>query len=81
VTPPSWGDAVAATLTNSKHLVAPGTGHGVLSTACGMRIIRDFFDRATPQGLNESCLKMLKRPPFFLTPSGPDPTRAATFDR
>jgi pimeloyl-ACP methyl ester carboxylesterase len=79
VTPPSWGDGVAASLPNSKHLVAPGTGHGVLTTTCGMRIIRDFFDRGTTAGLDDRCLKLLKRPPFFLTPSGPDPTRATTF--
>lgn len=81
VTPPSWGDAVAGSLPNSRHLVAPGTGHGVVGTACGMRIIRDFFARATTEGLHESCLALLKRPPFFLTPSGPDPTRVVTFDQ
>jgi pimeloyl-ACP methyl ester carboxylesterase len=81
VTPPSWGDTVGRFLPNSKHLIAPGTGHGVVSTACGMRIIRDFFDRAATAGLDESCLTLLKRPPFFLTPAGPDPRRAATFDQ
>jgi len=75
VTPPSWGDAVAKSLPNSKHLVAPGTGHGVVSTSCGTRIVRDFLDRGSTQGLDDSCLSLLKRPPFFLTPSGPDPMR------
>jgi pimeloyl-ACP methyl ester carboxylesterase len=78
VTPPSWGDAVARSLPNSKHLVAPGTGHGVVTTACGMRIIRDFFDRGTSVGLDDGCLALLRRPPFFLTPAGPDPGRPAT---
>jgi pimeloyl-ACP methyl ester carboxylesterase len=79
VTPPSWGDAVAQSLPNSKHLVAPGTGHGVIGTGCGMRIVREFYDRASTQGLDENCLKLLKRPPFFLTPAGPDPTRATAW--
>jgi pimeloyl-ACP methyl ester carboxylesterase len=76
VTPPSWGEMVQKNLSNSRHLIAPGTGHGVISTGCGMRIVRDFIDRGTADGLNDSCLKSLKRPPFFLTPAGPDPARA-----
>jgi pimeloyl-ACP methyl ester carboxylesterase len=77
VTPPSWGDAAAKSLSNARHLVAPGTGHGVVSTACGMRIVREFYDRASVEGLDDSCLELLKRPPFFLTPAGPDPMRAS----
>jgi pimeloyl-ACP methyl ester carboxylesterase len=76
VTPPDWGELAAKTLPNSRHLVAPGTGHGVLGTSCGVRIIREFVDRASVEGLNATCLKTLKRPPFFLTPAGPDPMRA-----
>jgi pimeloyl-ACP methyl ester carboxylesterase len=77
VTPPAWGELVHKTLPNSKHLVAPGTGHGVIGTACGMRMIADFIYRGTIEGVDDSCLKLLKRPPFFLTPAGPDPARAS----
>jgi pimeloyl-ACP methyl ester carboxylesterase len=76
VTPPGWGETAAKTLPNSKHLVAPGTGHGVLGTSCGMRLIYDFIQKGSAEGLDSSCLKSLKRPPFFLTPAGPDPDRA-----
>lgn len=75
VTPPMWGELAAKTLTNSLHLVAPGTGHGVLGTGCGPRIINDFLQRGSVHGLDSSCLKALRRPPFFLTPAGPDPSR------
>jgi pimeloyl-ACP methyl ester carboxylesterase len=75
VTPPAWGEIAAKTLANSKHLIAPGTGHGVVTTACGVRLIREFYDRGSAAGLDESCLRALKRPPFFLTPAGPDPAR------
>lgn len=75
VTPPTWGEIAAKTLPNSKHLIAPGTGHGVLGTGCGMRIIQEFFDEGSAENLETACLKLLKRPPFFLTPAGPDPTR------
>lgn len=73
VTPPQWGELAAKTLPNSLHLVAPGTGHGVLGTGCGPRIINDFLQRGSVQGVDTSCLKALRRPPFFLTPAGPDP--------
>lgn len=78
VTPPSWGELVSKTLPNARHVIVPGTGHGVLSTGCGMRLIREFLDRGTPDGLDGRCLEALKRPPFFTTPSGPDPAPATT---
>jgi pimeloyl-ACP methyl ester carboxylesterase len=73
VTPPTWGEEVAQHLPNSRHLIVPGTGHGALTTGCGARIIRDFIERGAADGLDTSCLKALKRPPFFTTPAGPDP--------
>jgi len=73
VTPPSWGESVAAHLANSRHIVAPATGHGVLGTGCGQRLIQAFYDRGSVEGLDTSCVERLKRPPFFLTPAGPDP--------
>lgn len=76
VTPPSWAEMVQKRFPNSRHLVAPGTGHGVIGTGCGIRLLRDFIDRGSVEGLDDSCLKALKRPPFFLTPAGPDPMRA-----
>jgi pimeloyl-ACP methyl ester carboxylesterase len=73
VTPPVWGESVSKTLKNSLHLVAPNTGHGVITSGCGQRIARNFIDRGSLDGLDTSCLKTIKRPPFFLTPAGPDP--------
>jgi pimeloyl-ACP methyl ester carboxylesterase len=74
-TPPEWGALAAKTLPNSTHLIAPGTGHGVIGTSCGVRIVRAFIHKGTAEGLDDGCLKALKRPPFFLTPAGPDPTQ------
>jgi pimeloyl-ACP methyl ester carboxylesterase len=73
VTPPFWGELVAKTLKNSRHIVAPHTGHGVITSGCGQRIAHRFIDAGTLEGLDTSCLKTMKRPPFFLTPAGPDP--------
>lgn len=73
VTPPSWGEAVLPHLANARHIVVPATGHGTIGTGCGMRLVRSFIDSASTQGLDTSCLEGLERPPFFLTPAGPDP--------
>jgi pimeloyl-ACP methyl ester carboxylesterase len=78
VTPPFWGELVAKTLKNSRHIVAPHTGHGVITTGCGQRIAHRFIDAGTLDGLDTSCLSTMKRPPFFLTPAGPDPAPGKT---
>lgn len=77
VTPPVWGEEIARHLSNSKHIVMPGTGHTAGGTGCGLRIIRAFLDKGDTEGLDTSCMANVKRPPFFVTPAGPDPTAAA----
>jgi pimeloyl-ACP methyl ester carboxylesterase len=77
VTPPGWGEAVAAHLSNSRHIVMPASGHGVIGTPCGHQLIGEFIEEGSAQDLDTSCVDDVKRPPFFLTPSGPDPAPAA----
>jgi pimeloyl-ACP methyl ester carboxylesterase len=74
VTPPSWGQSAADHLSKSRHVIAPATGHGVLMSACGIKMIREFIDAGTVDGLDVSCVQSLRRPAFFLLPAGPDPT-------
>jgi len=73
VTPPSWGTAVASTLSHSLHVIAPQTGHGVVATGCGIRMMADFLAAGTTDGLDTSCVEAITRPPFFLTPAGVAP--------
>ncbi len=73
ITPPVWGDQVARTLSRSKHIVLPGTGHTAGGTGCGRRLIKAFIDSGTADNLDTSCVKNLTRPPYFVTPAGPDP--------
>jgi pimeloyl-ACP methyl ester carboxylesterase len=73
VTPPTWGSSVVQHLRNGRHVVMPGTGHGVAATACGNRIVSDFIDRADAQALDTACVRTVQRPGFFLTPAGPEP--------
>ena len=68
VTPPVWGDAIAKTLPNSKHIVMPGTGHTAGGTGCGRRLIKAFIDAGTVQNLDTSCVDKQTRPPYFVTP-------------
>lgn len=70
VTPPGWGDAVAQHLKNARHITVPATGHGVIGTPCGQDLIRDFIESGTTAALDASCASRVRRPPFFLTPSG-----------
>jgi pimeloyl-ACP methyl ester carboxylesterase len=73
VTPPFWGEQVAKTLTNSMHVVFPGTGHTPGTTACGRRLIKSFIDAGTVKSVETACVNNLSRPPYFVTPAGPDP--------
>lgn len=77
ITPPTWGEQAARTLTHSRHVVIPGTGHTAGSTGCGQRIMRDFIDKGSTDALDVSCVDRVKRPAFFVTPAGPDPTRTS----
>ena len=76
VTPPMWGEQVAANLSHSKHVIIPGAGHTAGATGCGLRIIKNFIAKGSPEGLDTSCADRAQRPPFFLTPAGPDPSFA-----
>jgi pimeloyl-ACP methyl ester carboxylesterase len=73
VTPPEWGESVLPQLSHARHVIVPATGHGAITTGCGMRIATQFINAASVENLDTSCLQALKRPPFFLTPAGPDP--------
>jgi metal-dependent hydrolase (beta-lactamase superfamily II)/pimeloyl-ACP methyl ester carboxylesterase len=64
VTPPSWAQKAAETLSNSFYFEFPGVGHGVMrSNSCGLEIGLRFLDDPTaePDG---SCLKELTGPDF-----------------
>jgi pimeloyl-ACP methyl ester carboxylesterase len=76
VTPPTWGEQAASTLSRSKHVVLPGTGHTAGGTGCGQRIMREFIEEGSIADLDTSCIAKVKRPAFFLSPAGPDPSFA-----
>ena len=72
VTPPSWGESVLAELSDARHVIVPGTGHGVSFRGCMSDVVHDFI--ADPHAeLDTSCARSIDRPPFFVTPAGTDP--------
>src|SRR5262249_44397325 len=73
VTPPSWAEEALRTLPNGVHVVAPGVGHGVTPFGCAPGLIARFIDQGSAKGLDTSCVRSLKRPPFFLGFAGPRP--------
>jgi hypothetical protein len=73
-----WGESVASHLRHARHFTASSTGHGVIGTPCGVRLIQQFLDTANAERLDGGCLKSVKAPPFFLTPAGPNPRAHTT---
>jgi len=73
ITPPDYAEHAAQGLSNSRHLVAKGQGHGVFPIGCMPEVIAQFIETANPRGLNTDCLKPLKAAPVFLNMNGPGP--------
>jgi pimeloyl-ACP methyl ester carboxylesterase len=68
-TAPRWGDEAARTLSNSLHLVVPGAH--TPSHPCIDRIVADFMDRGSVRGLDTSCVRDIRLPPFLLADPRP----------
>ena len=73
ITPPAYAERAARTLANSRHIVAPGQGHTVLSRGCLPRVAAEFLDALDPKGLNAACVKELGDSPLFVRFTGPEP--------
>jgi len=59
VTPPRYGEAVAQSLSNGRHLVLRGQGHNVIGVGCAPKLIARFVDTADAKALDASCLDHL----------------------
>jgi pimeloyl-ACP methyl ester carboxylesterase len=76
VTPPAYGELVAKTLSNSKHVVANGYGHIVSPNACGPRLIAAFVESARFGKLSASCVGYFEQstaPPLWPDRLEPQP--------
>lgn len=73
VTPPANAERVAAILTNSAHIIAPGMGHNNFYVGCIPELVLDFIEDASPESLDPACVENIRPMPFFLSPTGPQP--------
>lgn len=73
VTPPRYAAQVAATLANSRNLVARGQGHTPMAKGCMPRLLHEFVEKLKPKELDASCLDALGESPFFLDFAGTAP--------
>jgi len=76
VTPPARGAEVAATLRNSRHIVAAGYGHIVSPHACGPRLIAAFVEDPGFGTLPPACVAHFERstrPPLWPDHLGAQP--------
>jgi len=73
VTPPSWGEEVARSLSRSRHVIVAGGGHGVSTLGCAPDLIAEFLETLAPEKLDASCVERLARPAFFTSLQGPNP--------
>jgi pimeloyl-ACP methyl ester carboxylesterase len=73
VTPVAYGERARATLSNAKHLVLNGQGHGQLLIGCMPQVAAKFVATASFDALGEACLYSVTPAPFFLSHAGPAP--------
>ena len=73
VTPPGYAEQVATTLPNSRHLIAPGFGHGLIAYGCVPRLVSQFIRDGSAAALDTTCVENMEPPPFFVTFAGPEP--------
>ncbi len=80
ITPPHWGEHVAQQLSNATHLVVPGTGHGAMGQGCVPRLVQRFLDDGSAANLDTTCVGQIRRPPFFVSNTGPLSEKAQNDD-
>ena len=73
ITPPAYGELVAETLGNAKHIVNEAQGHMQSAFGCIPVLMAQFVEEAQTDNLDESCLERLSPTPFFIDANGPLP--------
>ena len=72
-TPPRYAEQVLKGLSNGRHIVARGQGHGTLNAGCMPRLLGQFIDSADAKALDATCLDTLGHVPAFTSFNGWEP--------
>lgn len=73
VTPPRYGEAVLKGLSNGRHLVVDGQGHGTLTLGCMPKLVGQFIESTDATALDTACLDRLAGVPPFTSFNGWEP--------
>jgi pimeloyl-ACP methyl ester carboxylesterase len=73
VTPPRYGDAVLAGLSNGRHLVLKGQGHITAGVGCMPKLLGQFIESADAKALDVKCLDSVDYVPPFTGFTGWEP--------
>ena len=73
VTPPRYGEEVARSLPNARHLVVRGQGHNVIGAGCMSKLFAQFIDKADAKSLDAKCLETVPYAPPFTSFNGWEP--------
>jgi pimeloyl-ACP methyl ester carboxylesterase len=64
--PPANVRGASAAMPNSRTVVVPHAGHGVLQLGCLARLAQQFVERGTAVGLDTGCAARYTPPPFVI---------------
>lgn len=73
VTPAAYAEEARAGLSHSLHIVLKDLGHGQLAVPCMDRVMAQFIERGSIDGIDVSCTKLARPMPFFISAAGPPP--------
>lgn len=71
VTPPRFGEHVAAQLGDARHVVIEHGHHSLSWRGCAPRLLAEFFADPRPATLDAACMTEQPARRFFLSPNGP----------
>jgi pimeloyl-ACP methyl ester carboxylesterase len=68
-TPPQHAAAVARSLKQATHFIAPHLGHGVSTNGCAPLLVHQFITKGSAVGLDAGCLNDIPAPTLFEVPT------------
>lgn len=73
VTPPEYGERALRAFKRGKHVVLAGQGHGQVATGCMPRVVTQFVEGGSLDGIDMACTQAVVPAPFMLSRTAPAP--------